>query len=425
MNAQQFPREKQEMTMQTWLQHIESLHPKTIELGLERVYKLAQEMQLTTFDCPVVVVGGTNGKGSCVKFLETILSLQGYKVAAYTSPHLLSFNERIRINNQNITDDLLLKAFEAVEGARGELALTFFEFTTLAAFWSFKKTDLDVIILEVGLGGRLDAVNIIDADIAIITSVDLDHTDWLGSSREQIGFEKAGIFRQDRYAIIGDDNPPASMLDQANKLKTRLYQVHNDFSYQREGETWHWSGFGQSYQHLPMPKLPIQNAATSLMALTLLSDKLPVSEQNVRAGLSCASLRGRFQRVDRPAACILDVAHNEASAKLLALQCSLLEHQGRILAVVGMLSDKDIANTLKPLQSHVSQWYFGTLSVPRGANAALLVSSLEGVANPKCYTYDCVIQAFEAASIDQADQDIILVFGSFFTVAEVLQHITI
>lgn len=413
------------MTIQTWLQHIESLHPKTIELGLERVYKLAQEMQLTTFDCPVVVVGGTNGKGSCVKLLETILSLQGYKVAAYTSPHLLSFNERIRINNQNITDDLLLKAFETVESARGELALTFFEFTTLAAFWSFKKTELDVIILEVGLGGRLDAVNIIDADIAIITSVALDHTDWLGSSREQIGFEKAGIFRQDRYVIIGDDNPPESMLGHANKLQTRLYQVHNDFSYQREDETWHWSGFGQSYQHLPMPKLPIQNAATSLMALALLSDKLPVSEQNVRAGLSCASLRGRFQRIDRPAACILDVAHNEASAKLLALQCSLLKHQGRILAVVGMLSDKDIANTLKPLQSHVSQWYFGTLSVPRGATAALLVSSLEGVANPKCYTYDCVIQAFEAASIDQADQDIILVFGSFFTVAEVLQHITI
>lgn len=409
------------MNLEAWLQQIESLHSKSIDLGLERIAAVAEKLGITQFTCPMITVGGTNGKGSCVKFLESILSLQGYSVATYTSPHLISFNERIRINNQNVADTQLIEAFEKVDQVRGVESLTFFEFTTLAALWLFQHSSLDVVILEVGLGGRLDAVNIIDADIAIVASVDFDHMDWLGTTREEIGFEKAGIFRNNHYAVVGDLDPPNTLLDYAATLNTQLFRRGKDFDYQEEGQDWTFSTLTKKYTKLPLPNLPIQNAATSLMALELLAEELPVSETAIKQGLAIATLAGRFQRVANPA-CVLDVAHNEASAKLLAEQCRRLNHQGRVLAVVGMLADKDIVRTLQPLQSLVTEWYFGSLHESRGAPSSLLASSLEGVANRRCNTYDCVAKAYEAACLDQTDQDLIVVFGSFYTVAEVLKH---
>lgn len=409
-------------TLTSWLQHIESFHPQNIALGLERIEQVARTLQLTKFECPVVMVAGTNGKGSCVKFLESILSLNGNRVGAYTSPHLLAFNERIRIENNNITDELLIKAFEVIESARKDVQLTFFEFTTLAAFWLFKQANLDILILEVGLGGRLDAVNILDADISIITSIDIDHTDWLGTTREQIALEKAGILRKNQWTIIGDPKPPAVLLDYANQLESKLFQVNRDFHYKKGNHSWQFTCEDQTYSNLPMPQLPIQNAATALMALTIINRNFwSVTTGAIEKGLSTASMMGRFQAVETPYPAILDVAHNEASAKLLATKCR--ERGCDWVAVVGMLADKDITKTLGALTGLISCWYFGSLNVIRGASAAVLSATLEKIDNHKCYTYDCVADAFNAAGSRLTAQQKILVFGSFYTVAEVLEQL--
>lgn len=405
-----------------WLEQIEQMHPHDIDLGLSRIEEVASRLQVKKFTCPVIMVGGTNGKGSCVKFLEKILTVQGYQVGSYTSPHLLSFNERICFNGHPVADLDLIQAFEQVEAARKSTALTFFEFTTLAALWLFKHQPLEALILEVGLGGRLDAVNIVDADIAIITSIDIDHTDWLGHSREEIGFEKAGIFRKGRPAVIGAQIPPASVLRHAQVMGTPLFCLQSDFSYHQEESSWSFKQANDHWVSLPLPQLPVQNAACALMTLSLLKHDLPVSLEAIAQGIATASLPGRFQRY--PALnCILDVAHNEASARLLAKQYRKLNHPGSLIAVVGMLKDKDIVNTLKPLKHLVSKWYFGSLSVARGAQAKDLVCALEDIDNANCYTYDCVTQAFESAYASRAQQDQILVFGSFYTVAQVMAHI--
>lgn len=409
-------------TVSSWLEKIEQYHPQTIALGLERVKKVGQKLDVVDFTCPVVMVGGTNGKGSCVKFLETILDQSNFRVGAYTSPHLLRFNERIRLNNTEISDDALLEAFEAVESARNAVDLTFFEFTTLAALWLFKQNTLDIILLEVGLGGRLDAVNIVDADIAVITSVSIDHTDWLGETQEQIGWEKAGIFKKNRKAIIGDADPPKTIFDKARQEQTDLYCLGKDFSYEVLPDFWSWVSPKKSYHHLPLPRLPIQSAATSLMVLTLVSEYFPIAEEQVQKAMIDASLTGRFQSINQPYSGILDVAHNEESARLLAKRCQAFD--GNLIAVVGMLADKDIANTLRPVVGLVKEWYVGSLNVSRGAKSTQLAKVLENIDNHKCYTYDCVTKAFDAAGAKLLDQQKLLIFGSFYTVAEILQHIS-
>lgn len=406
-------------TLSEWLSYIETLHVKAIDLKLDRVSKVANLLHLTSFECPIIIVGGTNGKGSCVKLLETILTLGGYQVGAYTSPHLLSFNERIRVANKNIDDETLCLAFEEIESKRKDIALTFFEFTTLAALWIFKNQPLDILILEVGLGGRLDAVNIVDSDVAIITSISIDHTDWLGTTRESIGFEKAGIFRRQKVAICGDLSPPDALLEYAQSLKTTLYCAGRDFSYELANDSWSWSSKESIFPKLPMPLLSIQNTSTVLMALMSLKKELPLSKDAITQGIKTANLQGRFQQFEQPYTCLLDVAHNPASSELLAKQIETKFHGSKFIAVVGMLVDKDIAGTLKPLLPFIKEWHLGTLDVPRGASSQQLASHFQDFDATKWYTHKSISDAFKVA-VSLNTNEKILVFGSFYTVAEVL-----
>jgi dihydrofolate synthase/folylpolyglutamate synthase len=411
-------------TLADWLAAIEKLHPKNIQLGLERVEIVAKKLGLLQYDCPVVTVGGTNGKGSCIKFLESILHSNHYQVGVYTSPHLLNFNERIRINNLQVSDQQLIEAFKVIEKARGTTLLTFFEFTTLACLWLFKLARLDAIILEVGLGGRLDAVNIVDADIAVITSVDLDHLDWLGSTREEIGLEKAGIFKRGKIAICGDVSPPMSLLEQAKKMHCPLYCINRDFAFEQTGQTWSWHHRKISYRDLPLPNLPIINAAIALMVLLKLSTPLNLSLKSIKKGIAKAALRGRYEKVEYPYPCILDVAHNPASARMLASKLQAERVQGKFKAVVGMLKDKDIKNTLSPLVLHIDEWYLGSLLGERAASSEQLAFHLKDFKTINCYNHNNVSDAFKAAANSLNYKDRIVVFGSFYTVAEVINLIT-
>lgn len=401
-------------TLQQWLLKLEKLYPKTIEMGLDRIKIVAHKLSLTKFTCPVIMIAGTNGKGSCVELMASIGHAHGYRVGAYTSPHLLRFNERIAIDRTHVEDAKLMQAFETVENARGNVPLTFFEFTTLAALWIFQQVSLDLLLLEVGLGGRLDAVNIVDADIAIIASIDIDHIDWLGSTREEIGREKAGIFRPFKLAICGDSFPPESVHLAAKQLNSPLLSLGRDFHFQLTQNGWKWS-FGEiQLTQLPLPSLSVQNAAIALTALYALTPRLSFNAEGVAKGIKKAFLKGRFQRVEN---CILDVAHNPASAKLLALNCQKIGITN-VKAVVGMLADKDIRETLAPLLPFVSAWYIGDLNVPRGAKAVCLAEELRVLGAVNCYAYGSVSAAFEAARAHVAENT--LIFGSFYTVAEVL-----
>lgn len=404
-------------SLDQWLPEIEKLHPQNIDLGLARIAKVAEQLGLTKFNCPVITVGGTNGKGSCVKTLESIFLAAGYKTGAYTSPHLLKFNERIRINNQMIDDASLSEAFEIITQHRNSIPLTFFEFTTLAALEIFRAQNLDVLILEVGLGGRLDAVNIVEPDISILTTIELDHMDWLGNTREEIAIQKAGIFRPLKPAIIGDKNPPAKLLEQAHDLNAQLYCINTDFSYETTQTSWTWQSKASILSDLPLPNLPMQNVATALMAIDLFPKA--ISNSAIIEGINNAWLPGRFQKIVSPA-CILDVAHNPAAANLLASNIKNLKVSGNIKAVIGMLADKDIPNTLQPLLPFVKEWHLTHLPSDRTASASTLASHLQDFGQVSWYTYNNVSDAFNAAKNSLTTEDLIVVFGSFYTVAAVL-----
>jgi len=405
------------MDIAEWLLYIEKLHSKPIDLGLKRLLQIPNIQSLNSFQCPVVTIGGTNGKGSNVAFLEAILLAAGYEVGAYTSPHLLRYNERIRINGQEVSDDALCFGFEKINGMRGNTSLSFFEFTTLVALYLFKQAKLNIILLEVGLGGRLDAVNIVDADIAIIASIALDHMQYLGDTREEIGRQKAGIMRSQHPVICGDSDIPDSILQHAKKLNAPLYTKDCGFQYQKKGNTWSWQSQNNRFDHLPLLQLPMQNAATALMALELLETKLPVNEASLRQGLSQACLPGRFQVIGR---IVLDVAHNPAAAELLAQQLLANPVPGnKQIAVIGMLTDKDIQQTLKPLAKLIDQWYIGSLNVPRGAKALVLAKALAAEGISACYCFNTVENAYSEALANANKQDRIIVFGSFHTVAAV------
>lgn len=403
-----------------WLEKIESLHPEEMALGLDRIAEVGRKLDVLSFKCPVVMVGGTNGKGSCVKFLETTFTNANYRVGAYTSPHLLEFNERIRVADRNVSNELLLEAFQQVDAARKDIALTFFEFTSLAAFLIFKNANLDLIVLEVGLGGRLDAVNVINPNISIITSISLDHMNILGNTREAIAREKAGIMRPEKCCVIAEADPPAVLFQHAAKLNAKPLWINQDFHYELNDKTWNFFNKTKVIADIPYPNLPIQSAACALMAISLLQPVLPVSESTIKVSIAIASLSGRFQQLDHPYPMILDVAHNEASARLLAEKCQKIDQ--KYFAVVGMLKDKDISNTLAPLANLVSKWYLASIDGSRGASSSLLQTSLENIANTECYTYDCVASALENACNERKDETI-LVFGSFITVTKALQHI--
>lgn len=408
-------------TFADWLKYLENLNPHKIDLSLERVAKVAHDLQLIKFQCPVITVTGTNGKGSCVAILEAIYLAAGYRVGAYTSPHLFRFNERIRIQNQSIDDDSLCEAFTVIQeylDKQKNISLTYFEFTTLAALKIFQQAQLDVLILEVGLGGRLDAVNVVDADVAVITTIDIDHTEWLGNTRASIGYEKAGIFRGGKAAVCGDFNAPQSIYTVAHQLKTRLYSMNKDFFYNESNFDWNWYHAEHVLSHLPKPSLELQNAATALMAIQLLQSRLLITSQTIAAGLQNVFLPGRFQIIGQ---CIFDVAHNPHAADLLAKRLQTIPNEGRTLGVVGMLANKDIHGTLNALKNCIDIWYSGGLDNPRGASGNILMKSFQALGIEKCYNHASVKEAYQQALLACQTSDRIVVFGSFYTVSMCLK----
>lgn len=421
-------------SLQKWLAYLESLHPTAIELGLDRVRKVAQRLGFS-LDCVKIVVGGTNGKGSTCAMLEAMLLAAGYKVGLYTSPHLIDFNERVRLNGQLISDAALIEQFCAVEAARGDVSLTYFEFTTLAALRQFSQAGLDAVVLEVGLGGRLDAVNIVDADCAIVTSVDLDHTDWLGDTREKIGFEKAHIYRAGRPAICADPVPPQSLLDHAAAIGADLWLFGHDYNYSGDRQQWGYGGRNQRRNALAYPALrganQLLNASAALAALESLRDRLPVPQQAVRLGLSQATLPGRFQILPGQPTVILDVGHNPHAAAVLAQNLDNMGFHPYTYAVFGMLSDKDVAGVVAKLGARIDHWYCTSLPGPRGGSGEGLAERVRpalpavsaGSDAPTISAYPDPVAAYAAARAKAGEGDRIVVFGSFVTVAAVLQSL--
>jgi len=414
-----------------WLAHLDALHPlgaAGIELGLERVREISRILG-QTHTVPVITVGGTNGKGSTCAMLERILQCAGYRVGLYTSPHLLEYNERVRIDGMVASDEALCAAFSRVEAARKTaLPLTYFEFGTLAAWECFAAAKLDAIILEVGLGGRLDAVNIYDADCAIVTGIAIDHTDHLGLTRDDISFEKAGIFRAGHPAICADPAPPQRLLDHASAIGADLRRIGKDFGYAREKHQWRYWGSQGERTDLPLPslrgKFQLQNASAALAALDALRELLPVTTQDICRGLTEAELMGRFQVLPGKPAVILDVAHNPQAAEMLAENLDNMPSHAETWAVFGMLRDKDIAAVARALRGRVTRWLPCSLAGPRATNAVELgqILTCEGI-DGSPLQFDSPGAAFRYARNNAGEDDRILVFGSFLTVAEILRSV--
>ncbi len=415
-------------TLDDWLAHCEQLHPKTIDMGLDRVRAVAERMGLR-FDCPVFTVAGTNGKGSTCAMLEAILTQAGFRTGLFTSPHLVRFEERCRIRGQNVDASDLVAAFARVESARAEISLTYFEFTTLAILDTLARAGLDAVILEVGLGGRLDAVNIIDTDCAIITSIDIDHAELLGDTREKIGFEKAGILRTGRPAIVSDPVPPQSVIDRATEIGADLWLLGRDFNYSGDKQQWAWAGRGRRYAGLAYPALrganQLINASGVLAALTAMRQQLPVTAQAVRNGLALVDLPGRFQVVPGQPALVLDVAHNPHSVAALALNLDAMGFYPTTHAVFGAMADKDLAPMLQRMDPLVDRWYFADLPTPRAASGAALQAAWQAVTkrtDAVSAVFSTPLDALHAAAAKAQAADRIVVFGSFYTVGGVLEH---
>jgi len=412
-------------TLDDWLARIERLHHRPIDLSLERVRAVAERLGIG-LSCPLFLVGGTNGKGSTCAMLEAILRAAGYRVGLYTSPHLLRFNERARIDGRPAEDEALIEQFEAVEAVRGGIALTYFEFTTLAILRLFMGAPLDAAVLEVGLGGRLDATNIVEPDCSIVTSIDLDHMDYLGPTREHIGFEKAHIYRRGRPAILSDPLPPQSVLDVARELGADLWRLGRDFNWQGDRQQWAYAGRGLRRHGLPYPSLrganQLRNACGALAALEALGSRLPVGQQSVRQGLLNVELAGRFQVLPGRPAVILDVAHNPQAASVLAENLDNMGFCPRTRAVFGMLRDKDVAAVIDRVAGRIDDWYVGGTAGARGLageDAAALVRQRHSGASVTAFA--TVGAAYDAALSAAQPEDRIVAFGSFLTVAEVMR----
>ncbi|MBU9182399.1 bifunctional tetrahydrofolate synthase/dihydrofolate synthase [Burkholderia multivorans] len=425
-------------TLDAWLSHLERAHPVGIDMGLTRIGQVKAALKLE-FACPVITVGGTNGKGSTCAFLETILVRAGYKVGCHTSPHLLEFNERARVNGEVVSDAELLPHFEAVEAARTSLpepvSLTYFEFTTLAILHLFASRGLDAVILEVGLGGRLDAVNIIDTDCAIVTSIDIDHTEYLGDTREKIAFEKAGIFRPGKPAICGDPAAPQTLVDHAAAIGADLWLVGRDFRYEAqpgaERQQWSYIGRDKRYPALAYPALrganQLINASAALAALEALRPQLPVSAQDIRLGLANVELPGRFQVLPGKPAIVLDVAHNPHAAAVLEQNLGNMGFFPYTYAVFGAMHDKDIDGVLRHLKGEIDHWCVTDLPLPRAASAEQLEAALRNAGvqdgpDSSVKRYASPADAFSDALKRASENDRIVVFGSFHTVAGVMAY---
>ncbi|MHA1568133.1 MAG: bifunctional tetrahydrofolate synthase/dihydrofolate synthase [Alphaproteobacteria bacterium] len=412
-------------TLADWLAWQETLHPSEIELGLDRVAAVQARLHPEPPPFTVITVAGTNGKGSSVALLEAILLAAGYRVGAYTSPHLLRYNERVRVAGQAVDDAALIAAFARIDAARGDTSLTYFEFGTLAALDIFHGQALDVILLEVGLGGRLDAVNILDPDVALITAIGIDHTRWLGEDREAIAAEKAGILRPGLPAVFSGRDLPASLAAQAARLGVSLAVAGRDYSCQAGPDGWRWQYADAAPLRLPRPALPgahqLDNAGGVLMALHRLKERLPVSVQAMRQGLLDVVLAGRFQVIPGPVEWVLDVAHNPDSMTRLAELLAQRPPAGRTHAILGMLADKDIATALVPLVSQVDAWIVVPLDTPRSAPAADLGTVLrEHQPSVQILTADGMEQAIELVRDRARPGDRVIVTGSFYTVAAAL-----
>ncbi|MDU8924761.1 bifunctional tetrahydrofolate synthase/dihydrofolate synthase [Pasteurellaceae bacterium LIM206] len=428
-------------SLDEWLSYLEHNHFKTIDLGLERVKTVARELDLLNPAPYVITVGGTNGKGTTCRLLETVLLNAGLRVGVYSSPHLLRYNERVRIQNQELPDKLHTASFAFIERHKTQ-SLTYFEFSTLSALDLFKQANLDVVILEVGLGGRLDATNIVDADLAVITSIDIDHVDFLGSTREQIAFEKAGIFRPDKPVVIGEPNIPHTMLAHAEALHCSLSCRDQQWHYRQNTQGWSWTDGKVRYENLPFCQIPLQNATTALAAIRQLP--FDISEQVIRDSLRQVELTGRFQTLkptrlkvlaqslnratEKLPQVIIDVGHNPHAARYLAEKLTALKSTltGKMIAVCGILQDKDAEGVLTPLLPLIDEWHCVTLTGPRGQSGEHLFVTLQQIAQAKQVgiqgqSHNSVAEGVKSAVLKSAENDLVLIFGSFHTVAEFLQ----
>jgi dihydrofolate synthase/folylpolyglutamate synthase len=416
-------------TLKGWLDWQESLHPLAIDLGLDRVASVFSKLSPNYIKPITITVAGTNGKGSCVAYLEAIYRAQGYRVGAYTSPHILKYNERIKIDGQPVADAAICDAFTRVEAVRGDITLSYFEFGTLAALDIFSRSKVDIQLLEVGMGGRLDAVNIVDPDVALISSIGIDHVDWLGQTRETIGREKAGIFRAATPAVVGDPNPPFSILQTAENNNALLYCIGRDFRYEKSGSEWNWFSDRQQLLHLPEPALKgehqYRNASAVLLAVSRLQAVLPVSETSIRQGLAAAELSGRFQLINNGIPILLDVGHNPQAVGTLAEY--LHDHfQGkRIHAIFSMMKDKDIAGVLEIMNPFVHDWFFAPLANPRSVTEPVIREIfLKNSISRLSFGFKDFSAAFAAAKQQFQEGDLLLVFGSFILVSDCLTELT-
>ena len=413
--------------LEEWLAWQETLHPKAIDLGLARVRSVYNALMPGRPIPFTLTVGGTNGKGSSVAILDAILRVEGYRVGTYTSPHLMRYNERIRVNGEPAKDDAICDAFSRIDRARNETSLSFFEFGTLAALDLFSAAELDVQILEVGLGGRLDAVNIIEPNAAMIASIAIDHRDWLGDTREKIALEKAGILRVGKPAIIGDPNPPKSLIDYAATTGITLSQQGIDFCYERTTTGWNWQSRCMRLEQLPMPAIAgehqLLNASAVLELLHSVSEQRPVREASIRLGLETVKLAGRYQYFDGPVPVLVDVAHNPQAVETLADYLRTHFHEKRIHAVFAIMRDKDIPGVINPIKSLVERWYLAPVPLARATSESelraifheLSVDNLEG-------GFKDVSEAFALAETNASEGDLVLVFGTFPLVSEFLAH---
>jgi dihydrofolate synthase/folylpolyglutamate synthase len=414
-----------------WLAYLEQLHPSAIDMGLERSRQVARQLGLTRPAPRVITVTGTNGKGSTCAFLSALLQAQGLKVGVYSSPHLLRYNERVQVQGVEASDIELCDAFAAVEAARGDITLTYFEMGTLAAFWLFEQAALDVAVLEVGLGGRLDAVNLVDPDLALVTSIGIDHADWLGDTRESVAFEKAGIFRQDRPALCGDLDPPAPLLERAAELNCPLSLRGREFDLAITERNWSWRGLDGQGQRvdlldLPLLDLPMENAALALQAYLLLD--LPWHPETIGGVLLATRIVGRLDRRTfhwhgKTLNLLLDVGHNPHAAHFLAQRMTQRPIAGKRLAVFGLLADKELDGVVAELVSSVNEWAVAPLPTSRSRPASDLQAALQNL-GAKVTSYQSVALALEAQCAHATADDEILLFGSFYCVAEALEWLT-
>lgn len=411
--------------LQQWLKKIEQLDPNKIELGLDRIKKVAQKLGLLPFSIPAIVVSGTNGKGSCVALLEKIYQAAGYRVGSYISPHLIHFNERIRIETQAVDDQSLCDAFAQIEQVRETIDLTYFEFTTLAALLILAKKQLDIVILEVGLGGRLDAVNIVDGMLSMITSIGLDHCEWLGNTREAITIEKAGIARSHRPLVCGDLDPPTVLLELAAQRQVPFYGLGREFSYTMEDETtWHWQSQSKIYRNLPMPQILLANAASVLQAVVLLADQFPVDEAHIRKALIQAAMPGRLQALQiHQINYLIDVAHNAHAVGPLKAYLKAHPISGKNIAVFGMLKDKDIQACLALLEDEIQDWCIAPLTSARSFSLEEMQQLMAPYKSFKVYPANDILSALAQAESFAQAHDRLIAFGSFFVAGAVLHHL--